>query len=44
MDWLLPQQAHIEHALARRQLSDASLALYDVSSTYSKGSCCPLAR
>ena len=44
MDWLLPQQARIERALARRHLSDASLALYDVSSTYFEGRCCPLAR
>jgi len=44
MDWLLPQQARIEQALARRHLSDATLALYDVSSTYFEGRCCPLAR
>jgi hypothetical protein len=44
MDWLLPQQARIEQALARRHLSDATLALYDVTSTYFEGRCCPLAR
>jgi hypothetical protein len=44
MDWLLPQQARIEQALARRHLSDGTLALYDVSSTYFEGRCCPLAR
>jgi hypothetical protein len=44
MDWLLPQQARIEQALARRHLSDASLALYDVTSSYFEGRCCPLAR
>ena len=44
MDWLLPQQARIEQALAKRQLRDATLALYDVSSTYFEGRCCPLAR
>jgi hypothetical protein len=44
MDWLLPQQARIEQALARRHLSDATLALYDVTSTYFQGRCCPLAR
>jgi len=44
MDWLLPQQARIEQALARRHLSDASLALYDLTSTYFEGRCCPLAR
>src|SRR5215467_3791775 len=44
MDWLLPRQARIEQALARRHLSDGTLALYDVSSTYFEGRCCPLAR
>ncbi len=44
MDWLLPQQARIEQALARHHLSDASLALYDLTSTYFEGRCCPLAR
>src|SRR5216683_1735486 len=44
MDWLLPRQAKIEQALARRHLSEATLALYDVSSTYFEGRCCPLAR
>jgi hypothetical protein len=44
MDWLLPQQARIEQTLARRHLSDGTLALYDVSSTYFEGRCCPLAR
>jgi len=44
MDWLLPRQAHIEQALAKRHLSEGTLALYDVSSTYFEGRCCPLAR
>ena len=44
LDWLLPQQARIEQALARRHLSDASLVLYDLTSTYFEGRCCPLAR
>ena len=44
MDWLLPRQARIGQALARRHLSDGTLALYDVSSTYFEGRCCPLAR
>src|SRR6266481_4364857 len=44
MDWLLPRQAKIEQALARRHLQDGTLALYDVSSTYFEGRCCPLAR
>jgi DDE family transposase len=44
MDWLLPRQQQIEQALARRHLKDGTLALYDVSSTYFEGRCCPLAR
>ncbi len=44
MDWLLPRQGKVEQALAKRHLSDATLALYDVSSTYFEGHCCPLAR
>src|SRR5271167_992156 len=44
MDWLLPRQPQIERALAKRHLQDGTLALYDVSSTYFEGRCCPLAR
>jgi hypothetical protein len=44
MDWLLARQARVEHALARRHLSDGSLVLYDVTSTYFEGRKCPLAR
>jgi hypothetical protein len=44
MDWLLPRQPRIERALAKRHLQDGTLALYDVSSTYFEGHCCPLAR
>jgi Transposase DDE domain len=44
MDWLLPRQQRIEQALAKRHLSEGTLALYDVSSTYFEGHCCPLAR
>ena len=44
LDWLLPQQPQIEAALARRHLGEGSLVLYDVSSTYFEGHCCPLAR
>ncbi len=43
MDWLLPRQHAIEQALAKRHLSDASLVLADVTSTYLEGSHCPLA-
>jgi Transposase DDE domain len=44
MDWLLPRQARIEQALTKRHLKEGTLALYDVSSTYFEGRCCPLAR
>jgi hypothetical protein len=44
MDWLLPRQHQIEQALAKRHLNNGTLALYDVSSTYFEGRCCPLAR
>jgi len=44
MDWLLPRQERMENALAERHLSEASLILYDVSSTYFEGRHCPLAR
>jgi transposase len=44
MDWLLPRQPRIESALAGRHLSEGSLILYDVTSTYFEGRCCPLAR
>ena len=43
MDWLLPRQHAIEQALAKRHLTDASLVLADVTSTYLEGSHCPLA-
>ena len=44
MDWLLARQARIEAALARRHLAPGALVLYDLSSTYVEGRCCPLAR
>jgi transposase len=44
MDWLLPRQARIEQALAKRHLADGCLVLYDVTSTYFEGRRCPLAR
>ncbi len=43
MDWLLERQPKIENALAQRHLSEGSLILYDVSSTYFEGRHCPLA-
>ena len=44
MDWLLLRQQNIENALAKHPLSEGSLILYDVSSTYFEGRHCPLAR
>jgi len=44
LDWLLERQAAIETALARRHLHNGTLVLYDVSSSYLEGSCCPLAK
>ena len=44
MDWLLTRQDWIEAGLAKKHLSDGTLVLYDVSSTYMEGRCCPLAK
>ena len=43
LDWLLGRQARIEKALAARHLSPGGFALYDLSSSYLEGRCCPLA-
>jgi hypothetical protein len=43
MDWLLDRQARIETALARRHLENGGFVLYDLSSSYVEGRCCPLA-
>jgi hypothetical protein len=43
MDWLLARQERIEKALARRHLTDGGFVLYDLSSSYVEGRCCPLA-
>ena len=43
MDWLIVRQERIERALARRHLSPGGLVLYDLSSSYLEGRCCPLA-
>jgi len=43
MDWLLARQGRIESALAGRHLSQAGFVLYDLSSSYVEGRCCPLA-
>ena len=44
MDWLLERQDHIQKKLAARHLSAGALVLYDLSSSYFEGSCCPLAK
>lgn len=51
MDWLLERQPRIERALARRHLhntddqdAQAGFVLYDLSSSYLEGRCCPLAQ
>jgi hypothetical protein len=44
LDWLVSQQPHIEQRLARKHLSQGTLVLYDVTSTYFEGRTCPLAR
>ncbi len=43
MDWLLQRQEHIEKKLAGRHLQEDGLVLYDLSSSYFEGHCCPLA-
>lgn len=44
MDWLLERQGQIQKKLAARHLSEGALALYDLSSSYFEGRCCPLAK
>jgi transposase len=44
MDWLLARQDTIQKKLAARHLSEGGLVLYDLSSSYFEGSCCPLAK
>ncbi len=43
MDWLVGRQQAIEAALARRHLGDGAMVLYDLSSSWIEGRCCPLA-
>lgn len=44
LDWLSAQQPQIEAKLARCHLGEGALVLYDVTSSYLEGRCCPLAR
>jgi hypothetical protein len=42
-DWLGSEQTFIENQFARSHLKTGALVLYDVTSTYLEGRCCPLA-
>jgi transposase len=44
MDWLLARQDAIQKKLAARHLRANGLVLYDLSSSYFEGHCCPLAK
>ncbi len=44
LDWLLERQPAIQRRLARRHLREDAHVLYDVSSSYYEGRCCPLAQ
>src|ERR1700759_1484348 len=44
LDWLLARQRAIEAILAKRHLTNGTLVLYDVSSSYMEGRRCPLAK
>lgn len=43
MDWLLARQSAIEAQLAGKRLTNGSLVLYDLTSTYFEGRHCPIA-
>ncbi len=44
LDWLGGCQERVEKSLARKHLSQGTLVLYDVSSSYMEGRCCELAQ
>ena len=44
MDWLLERQEAIQKKLAARHLITGGMVLYDLSSSYFEGSCCPLGK
>ena len=44
MDWLQARQDTIQKKLAARHLRADGLVLYDLSSSYFEGHCCPLAK
>ena len=43
LDWLRQRQPWIQRSLAHRHLQGESLLLFDVTSSYFEGKCCPLA-
>jgi transposase len=43
LDWLAEQQPGIERRLVRKHLTECTLVLYDLTSTWLTGRCCPLA-
>jgi hypothetical protein len=44
LDWLRQRQPRIERKLAQKHIQDGSLVLYDLTSSYDTGRCCPRAR
>jgi len=44
LDWLVKRQDKIEKKLAARHLTEESLVLYDLTSSYFEGKTCPLAK
>lgn len=44
MDWLNERQEGVQGRLARRWIAEGDMVLWDLSSTWYEGSCCPLAR
>ena len=44
MDWLVERQEAMEGRLAQKHLEEGTLVLYDLTSVYLEGRCCPLAR
>lgn len=44
MRWLLNRKNDIEKRLAKKHLAEGAAVLYDLSSSYYEGSCCPLAQ
>jgi len=44
MDWLIGRQPRIEKQLAKLQLQEGTMVLYDLTSTYFEGRHCPLAK